>query len=456
MGQEDATVAPRSTSRRSETPIGGLVAALTVEELQEVVSAAVDRHDDVERQVRLVAARAAGDLAQLRAEVDRGLRTRRFLGYRESMDWARAARPIVAELEAAVRTSPSRELVELLQRAIAHVVKVILHADDSSGLIGDLARELLVVHALACDAGVADPVKLAAWMIRFRFVDQDFFEVDPVRYASALGEGGIAAYRQAVAAHPSDDSFAAKYARERLAILDGDIDAIVTLVGGDLSTAYRFVRVAEAMAELGRDDDTLAWTARGIAETHGWQTAKLYDLACAVHTKRGQPLEVLALRRAQHERMPSLSTYSALRTTADAMDAWPLERDAARAALRRTDLRALVDALLSDGDSSLAWDTAAAAPSDEIGADLWLRLAESREAEAPADAVAVYARVADEVLERADRRAYAAAVRILKRARAAAQAAGALAEFTDYIARLREQHRRRPALISMLDKANLP
>jgi hypothetical protein len=181
----------------------------------------------------------------------------------------------------------------------------------------------------------------------------------------------------------------------------------------------------------------------------------LYDLACAVHTTRGQPLDVLVLRRAQHERMPSLSTYGTLRTAADAIDAWPLERDAARAALQRTDLRALVDALLSDGASNVAWDTAAAAPSDEIGADLWLRLAESREAEAPADALAVYQRVADEVLERADRRAYAAAVRILKRARASAQGTGALTEFTDYIARLREQHRRRPALISMLDKANL-
>jgi hypothetical protein len=100
----------------------------------------------------------------------------------------------------------------------------------------------------------------------------------PVRYASALGEDGIAAYRQAVAAHPGGDSFAARYARERLAVLDGDVDEIVRLLGGDLSTPYRFVRVAEAMAELDRDDETLAWTARGIAETDGWQTAKLYDL----------------------------------------------------------------------------------------------------------------------------------------------------------------------------------
>jgi hypothetical protein len=172
----------RSARVRSETPVEQLIAGLTVDELQEVVSAAVDRHGDVERQVRLIAGRSAGDLAQLRAEVDRGLRTRRFLGYRESAGWAHAARPIVAELENAVDESPSRSLVELLQRSVRHVVKVIMHADDSDGLIGDLARELLALHARACDAGVADPVDLAAWMVRFRFDDQDFFR--SIRFAT--------------------------------------------------------------------------------------------------------------------------------------------------------------------------------------------------------------------------------------------------------------------------------
>src|SRR3954468_2408416 len=187
---------PRKAPRvRSEPPVEQLIAGLTVEELREVVSTAVDRHADVERQVRLIAARGTGGLAQLRSEVDRGLRTRRFLDFGESAGWARAAQPIVAELENAVEAAPSRELVELLQRAVGHVVKVITHADDSDGLIGDLARDLLELHARACDAGVADPVDLAAWMVRFGFDDQDFFEVDPVRYASALGQTGLPAYR---------------------------------------------------------------------------------------------------------------------------------------------------------------------------------------------------------------------------------------------------------------------
>ena len=57
-------MASRAGRVRSETPIEQLIATLTADESREIVAAAVDRHDDVERQVRLVAARAAGDPAQ--------------------------------------------------------------------------------------------------------------------------------------------------------------------------------------------------------------------------------------------------------------------------------------------------------------------------------------------------------------------------------------------------------
>lgn len=428
---------------------------MSIQELWEVVSAAADRHEDVERAVRLIAARADDDLTAVRVEVDRGLRTRRFLPYAESSGWAHAARPIVGELRQRAMSAPSAELVELLERAIGHVVKVIEHADDSDGTIGDLARELLELHASACDSGVADPVRLAGWMVRFWLVDQDLFEVDPVRYRSALGETGLTAYRQAVAAREHQDTFAIRYVRERLAVLDGDTDRIVALLGGDLSRPHQFVQVAEAMAELGRDDDVLAWCEHGIARTQGWQTARLYDLACDTHARRGEPLEVLRLRRSQHRRLPSLSTYNGLRRAAEAVDAWAIERDPARAVLRERDLRGFVEALLGDGDPQLAWEVAQAASPEELGSDLWLRLAESRQPAQPGDAVVVYQRVADQVLEKTDRRAYAAAVRILKRARDAAKAADDLQSFSQHIAKLREQHRRRPTMIAMLDKAGL-
>ena len=271
----------------------------------------------------------------LRAEIDRGLRTRRFLGYYESRAWAIEAAPIVDAVGEAVASSPTEELVLLIQRAVGHVVKVILRADDSDGMIGDLASELLELHALACDNGVANPVKLARWIVRFCFDDQDFFEIDPVRYAPALREQGLTAYRREVHRRRAagDDSFAAKYATERLAVLDGDIDVIVDLLGGDLSNPYHFIRVAEAMKELGRDDDVLTWAGRGIAETSGWQVAQLYDLAAEVYGRRRDHETLLQLRREQHSRMPSASSYELLRQAAQEVGVWQSECPAARSTL---------------------------------------------------------------------------------------------------------------------------
>jgi uncharacterized Zn finger protein len=84
-----------------------------------------------------------------------------------------------------------------------------------------------------------------------------------------------------------------------------------------------------------------------------------------------------------------------------------------------------------------------------------LRLAESRQAVSPAEALKVFERLVDETLVTADRRSYAAAVRILKKARSAAETAGMADAFAANVARLRELHRRRPTLIAMLDKAGM-
>jgi hypothetical protein len=453
----DGTIPHVSAGAKAETrDIAEVVRGLPLEELQQVVLSAVDRHADVERQVRLVASRMEGDLAGLRAEIDRGLRTRRFLGYRESSEWAHAARPIIEQLRLVAEQTPSNGLLLLVERSIGHVVKVILHADDSNGAIGDLARDLLALHARVCDAGVADPTKLAAWMVRFSCDDQDLFEVDPVRYASALGERGVTAYRRVIAQRSDgEQNFAVRWARERLAVLDGDNDAIVTLLGGDLNSPHQFIRVSEAMAELGRDDDVLQWTARGIAETRGWQVAKLYDLACDVHERRGTHLEVLGLRHQQHEQMASASTYRALRRAAEPLSAWQSERDGARRALRERDPGGLIDALLEDGDPDAAWEAANAIPAWDPGRERRTRLAEAREAARPDEALALYILVAEDHLLETGRPAYARAISILKRARRAAEAANHNDQFASTLSHLRERHRRRPTLIAMLDKAGL-
>ena len=258
-----------------------------------------------------------------------------------------------------------------------------------------------------------------------------------------------------------------------------DLDLLTRLVGGDedelgdakalspwaVATRYddidatldrrEAVEIAKRSltAELGRDDLVLEWTSRGIAENDGWQISRLYDAACEANARLEQPLEILRLRRNHHERMPSSSTYAALREAAEHVAAWGVERPAARAALEKRDIRGFVDALLSEDDRDLAWRVAVAAPQEQLDAKQWLRIAASREAEHPEDALTVYQAVADEVLETADRRAYADGVRILKKAAKSARAAGRAEDFAKHIAGLRERYRRRPTLIAMLDKA---
>jgi hypothetical protein len=442
-------------ARRSEpTDFASLAARLDEGALRGIVVTAAEWHDDVARAVRLAANRATHDLTDLRLEIDRGLRTRRFLDYWESSAWAREAAPIIDELRTRARTAPTAELLGLIERSAGHVVKVILRADDSNGSIGDVACDLLDLHAQVCDSGVADPLKLAKWMVRFCFEDQDFFQLDPVTYRDALGASGLAAYRREVRrrVNGGDTQFAARYAEERLAVLDGDVQAIVRLLGGELRNPYQFIRVAEAMKELGRDGDVLAWASRGIAETSGWQVARLFDLACEVHADRGAASQVLALRRDQHRRVPSPTTYKVLREACEVAGAWPSEREAARAAL---DPGGLVDVLLADGEPEAAWQVTVDNPTWDPGGQRRMRLAEARESGHPADAFAVYLSLADTELETADRAAYMRAAGILKRARRAAKSADRVEIFADHVAALRERYRRRPTLIKILDKAGL-
>ena len=79
------------------------------------------------------------------------------------------------------------------------------------------------------------------------------------------------------------------------------------------------------MLELGRSDEAWAWAERGTESTHGWQVAKLFDIAAGVLVERGDESAVLDLRREQHLRISSATTYTLLQQAARSIGAWELE-----------------------------------------------------------------------------------------------------------------------------------
>jgi uncharacterized Zn finger protein len=294
-------------------------------------------------------------------------------------------------------------------------------------------------------------------MVRFTFDDQDLFVLDPKRYAGGLGETGLATYRKEIdrRRRAGEQPFALRYADERLAVLDGDVDEIISLLGGNLTSPHQFIQVTEAMVELGRDDDALTWAQRGIAETVGWQVAQLYDLAAAAYLRRDASGEVVRLRWEEHRRMPSATTYALLRKAAEATGVWDSERSSARSVLEAEDLGGLVDALLVDREPEAAWRVTDDHPDWDPGQRRWKRLAESRESTHPADAMVVYFKLADVELETTGRTAYTRAAALLKEARRAADAADRRQQFSEHVTALREKFRKRPALIEILDRSAL-
>ena len=116
--------------------------------------------------------------------------------WRASNEYGIQLHDAVTLLQDAAENEPPAEVLAVTQKAIASACKVIMRADDSSGIIGDAIRELLELHAQLARTAPPPYRKLVDWMIRFQFDNEcDFFEIDPVAYAPALGEPGLAAYR---------------------------------------------------------------------------------------------------------------------------------------------------------------------------------------------------------------------------------------------------------------------
>ena len=102
----------------------------------------------------------------------------------------------VDNLEAAIPTTDPAEVYAIAHKALASALKVIARADDSSGIIGGACRRLLELHPTVAAAAQVPAGSLAEWMVRFQFDgDVDYFALDRVAYAPALGKSGMATYR---------------------------------------------------------------------------------------------------------------------------------------------------------------------------------------------------------------------------------------------------------------------
>ncbi len=237
-------------------------------------------------------------------------------------------------------------------------------------------------------------------------------------YADALGGGGLAEYLRlaeaafAVAA-PGAKGGECDFDLDRvIGILDhfaeqeGDVEQRIALRARDLSSSWKYVRVARFCMEQGRGTEALRWAEEGLWKFDDQRLDRqLVELAVDLLVKAGRTKDAEAHLWRAFEKSPTGSTYAQLRELAG-----PTARERAEASLRARLAKApsgrgsyasaeadlIVHVLMREKAYDSAWDAAL-----RYGTSAGVREGLARETETthPAEAPAFYCARVDALAE---------------------------------------------------------
>lgn len=397
------------------------------------------------------------------------IRTRADLyGWSASNEHGRQMHQAVAILDRALATGDPAAVFVVTQKAIASAMRVIARADDSSGIIGDACGRLLDLHPRAALAAKAPTAALVDWMVAFQFAGEvDYFTLDPVAYAPALGELGLARYRRALDAvaagldpEPSEDQpwtapdshtrFVLEWNARRLAVLDCDVDEIIRTHARDKQVAAWFEDTARAFEEVGEFDLAIDWAQQAVHFDGGHQSRKAGDYWCALLAEH-RPAEHLDGLVEVFRRWPSSTTASCLHSVAGGQ--WPAYREEVMQTLSRSPRDAVLFTLLELKDVPQGWQLAHSLGLEDD--ETWDRLAIQYQGIDPIAVLPVHQRLVEHELREADTYRYRSAARRLALMRRLSAGTSGEASVDGLIAELREKHRRRPRLQKEFDLAGL-
>jgi uncharacterized Zn finger protein len=433
------------------------LASLSKDELVAEFLGLLDSDRDLRRRFELRAAARRADVDQVRSAVQNLVETDGYIEYAEARDYARDVSRAAEAIDALIDGGVAEDATYLARDALDWVTEAYGSADDSSGSIGTAAHELLAVHLRACQAAPPDPVDLGEYLADLILGDDYGLAPDPQDYADLLGDAGITAIREYVAAayEATPELWNVRNLMESLLKAEGDVDALVAFYSARLDDrGLGHLTIARVLDEAGRQDDALDWAERGVRGA-ARPDARLIDYVVDRYSAAGRRDDVLELRRSVFLAERSLANYRALRQAATDTGTWLVERPKALAQLGKdAKIRpawswngpVLIDALLDDGDLDAAWIAADSGATQ----DQRIRLADASVATRPADALTVYLRAITPLTEQTGDKVYDQMARLLLSARACHEALGTLGEFRSYLAVLRASQKRKRKLMKIL------
>ena len=329
------------------------------------------------------------------------------------------------------------------EKALQVLLEIFRLDCDYGGSAGEDAEDLILKHA------TADEKRVVAHWVRTSMLTADGYK------RQAYG-GFLLALE---ADHLDDDAFL-EICRES-GRLDDLVDRLLTM--GQLD---------EALAEAGRAGDLDLLTLAEIFGAHGYgrrlepvvakriETTPIDGLVVWLkdqHEERGELAEALVLAKQLLEQRPGLARYQDVRKLSQRLGIWQASRSellAEWAAARQYGL--LTDVYLEEGEIDLALKSVRQLESvSHYAGDRLIRVAQAASETRPQAAAEIYRKQAEKWIEARGRKRYQEACVYLIKVRDLYRQMSQEPAWTDFMAELRERHRRLRALQDELNKAGL-
>jgi hypothetical protein len=383
--------------------------------------------------------------------------------YEDVDDGVQGVEEVVDELERHLDRGAHPVVRRVLQHLLTRLGDLARDADDADALLG-VAERASTLFGRAV-AGHPEPVSLARWVVGFRVEYGGWPSLTLDAVAHAFDEPAWGAYRASVATlgggGPGADPYRSETDRMLLELADhdGDVEEAVALLSGGDHPYYR--EILRRLRDTGRPADVLAWLDRAVTQDRvdvAWRagpTIVPVEDAVDAYLDGGRPDAALAIARTLFDRDLSVDALRLLSQVAercgrgDEQRTWAFDQATQRA--HSSGGAHLIRLHLADGNVTRAWEAA-----DAFGAGhAWRELVDASEDDFPLRAGRLCLAQVLESLTTPDSKRYPAIVDLLVKARALHDTAGHRAEADAEIVRLREVYRRRPALMSAMNRAGL-
>ena len=453
----DEATAGNGTAVDATGTLGRIQTHLKAKGVDALVAMIVDlaEHDPaLFRELDLAAAAVQGDDKaidkRLRRAIDNATRTVGFVDYGAAAGWATGVATALDAVAALVAGNRAGVALRLAGHAIERIEGMFESIDDSDGHCGALLAQARDIHLAACRVVRPDPVALARELFdRETNSEYDTFHRAAALYEGLLGEAGLAEYhrlaREAWQKLPPAERSALEDILDFFAERAGDVEQRIALRARDLSSTWRYLRLAEFCLEVGRKDEALRRAEEGLWKFEDSRPDERLTLfAAGLLAKAGRKGDAEKHLWHAFGRAPSRELYARLRKVGGIA-----ARERALAMLEtslgtRVEFygasHLLVELLIKEKLLDAAW---AALERHSGDAELQEALADASKASHPGKAVAVYAKLVE---EHAQFGRYEEAVQLIKRMTGLRDAA----EQATYLADLKERHRRKRNYMKLL------